>query len=251
MYSLYMPNNLKNINEFNALLMDYQPSRQSLLTLSQVELVLLVAPTSSGRNTVIRELMKTGDYYFIVSDTTRNPRSNDGVMEKDGVEYWFRSEEEVLADIKDGKYLEAAVIHNQQVSGISVRELEKAKEAEKIAITDAEIAGADSAIMRKADTLVIFLLPPNFDEWQRRITSRGEMNSTEYKNRMISAAKELSAALDRDYYKFVINDSVQNAVEQVNTLAKMDEQDDTDSTQARKLAEQLYTQTEQLIDSLD
>lgn len=243
-------NQLKHIEEFKNALKDYQPSKQSLLTLSQVELVLLVAPTSSGRNTVIRELMKTGDYYFIVSDTTRNPRSNDGVMEQDGVEYWFRNEEDVLKDIKNGKYLEAAVIHNQQVSGISVRELEKAKEAGKIAITDAEIAGADSAIKRKVDTLVIFLLPPNFDEWQRRITSRGEMSSTEYKNRMISAAKELSTALERDYYKFVINDSVESATEQVNTLAKMDEQADADSTQARELAEQLYTQTKQLIDSL-
>jgi len=244
-------NQLKYINEFYKLLDGYQPSKQSLLTLSQVELVLLVAPTSSGRNTVIRELMKTGDYYFIVSDTTRNPRSNDGVMEKDGVEYWFRSEEEVLADIKDGKYLEAAVIHNQQVSGISIRELEKAEAAGKIAITDAEIAGADSAIKRKVDTLVIFLLPPNFDEWQRRIASRGKMNSAEYKNRMISAAKELSTALDRDYYKFVINDTVQGAAEQVNSLAKMDEQTDVNSEKARELAEQLYTQTKQLIESLD
>lgn len=244
-------NKLEHIKEFRELLEDYQPSKKSLLTLSQVELVLLVAPTSSGRNTVIRELMKTGDYYFIVSDTTRQPRSNDGVMEKDGVEYWFRTEDDVLEDIKDGKYLEAAVIHNQQVSGISVRELEKAKAAEKIAITDAEIAGADSAIKRKVDTLVIFLLPPNFDEWQRRITSRGEMSPSEYKNRMVSAAKELSTALDRDYYKFVINDSVESATEQVNTLAKMDEQDDIDSSQARALAEQLYTQTKQLIESLD
>lgn len=244
-------NQLKHIEEFKNALKDYQPSKKSLLTLSQVELVLLVAPTSSGRNTVIRELIKTGDYYFIVSDTTRQPRSNDGIMEKDGVEYWFRTEDDVLEDIKNGKYLEAAVIHNQQVSGISVRELEKAKAAEKIAITDAEIAGADSAIKRKVDTLVIFLLPPNFDEWQRRITSRGEMSSTEYKNRMVSAAKELATALDRDYYKFVINDSVESATEQVNTLAKMDEQDDADSSQARALAEQLYTQTKQLIESLD
>lgn len=244
-------NILEHINEFKELLKDYKPSKQSLLTLSQVELVLLVAPTSSGRNTVIRELMKTGDYYFIVSDTTRQPRSNDGVMEKDGVEYWFRPEEDVLQDIKDGKYLEAAVIHNQQVSGISVRELEKAKAAGKIAITDAEIAGADSATKRKVDTIVIFLLPPNFDEWQRRIASRGEMSAAEYKNRMISAAKELSTALDREYYKFVINDTVEAATEQVNSLAKMDEQTNSNSTRARELAEQLYTQTKQLIESLD
>jgi guanylate kinase len=77
------------------------------------------------------------------------------------------------------------------------------------------------------------------------------MDKAEFKNRMISAAKELSTALDRDYYKFVINDSVENATEQVNILAKMDEQGEDDSEKARELAEQLYTQTKQLIDSLD
>src|SRR5947209_4084329 len=121
-------NELVHKAEFHTLLADYKLSKASLLTLSQTKLVLLVAPTSSGRNTIIRELLKTGDYYFIVSDTTRKPRVNDGIPERDGVEYWFRSEEEVLEDIKQGKYLEAAVIHEQQVSGISIRELQKANE---------------------------------------------------------------------------------------------------------------------------
>jgi len=83
--------------------------------LQQTKFVPLVAITSSGRNTLIRELLKTGEYHFIVSDTTRKPRTNDGVMEQSGVEYWFRDEDEVLQDVKDGKFLEAAVIHSQQV----------------------------------------------------------------------------------------------------------------------------------------
>jgi len=241
---------LKHINEFNELLADYKLSSESVLTLSQTQLVLLVAPSSSGRNTVIRELLKTGDYHFIVSDTTREKRINDGVPEQNGVEYFFRSEEEVLQDIKDGKYLEAAVIHNQQVSGISVREIQKAQEADKIAITDAEIAGADSATSVKPDTLAIFLLPPSFEEWQRRIKKRGSMSSEEYKNRMESAATELATALDRDYYKFVINSSVQEAAKQVNSLAKMDSQTAKEHDEARQLAKQLLLDTKLLLESL-
>lgn len=241
---------LKHIDEFKKILSSYKLSSQSALTLSQAQLVILVAPTSSGRNTVIRELLKTGDYHFIVSDTTRPKRTNDGVLEKNGVEYFFRSEEEVLNDIKNGKYLEAAVIHNQQVSGISVREIQKAQEAGKIAITDAEIAGADSATKIKPDTLAIFLLPPSFDEWQRRIKKRGSMSSEEYKNRMQSAANELATALDRDYYKFVINSSVEDAAEQVNSLAKMDTQSSKQHDEARQLAKQLLLETQLLLESL-
>jgi guanylate kinase len=235
-------NELSNLQKFQDLLADYQLSKAALLTLTQTQLVLLVAPTSSGRNHLIRELLKTGDYYYIVSDTTRKPRTNDGVMEQSGVEYWFRNESEVLADIEQGKYLEAAVIHQQQVSGISIRELQKATDAGKIAITDAEIAGIDNAIKLKPDTLGIFV--------QRRVHHRGDMHHKEYKRRMESAVSELTAALDRDYYKFVINDSVNDAVQQINTISKMGVVDSEVQAQGRHLAEQLLLETEILLRNL-
>lgn len=243
-------NSLTHIDEFKTLLEDYHLSKESLLTLSQTQLVLLVAPTSSGRNTVIRRLMETGDYYFVVSDTTRKKRVNDGVLEQNGVEYWFREETDVLKDIKSGKYLEAAVIHNQQVSGISVRELQKATDAQKIAITDAEIAGVANAVKYKHDTLAIFVLPPSFDEWQRRLKHRGDMEQGEYKRRMESAAKEFADSLEHNYYKFVINNSVEAAAEQINTLAKMNEIDAASQAKGRQLAEQLLIQTQSLVKSL-
>ncbi len=243
-------NKLTHIDEFHQLLADYKLSKEALLSLSQTRLVVLVAPSSSGRNTLIRHLLKTGDYYFIVSDTTRDMRSNDGIPEQDGVEYWFRSEEEVLADIKAGKYLEAAVIHNQQVSGISIRELQKASDKQKIAITDAQIAGAENAIKLKPDTIAIFVLPPSFEEWQRRIKHRGDMNPEEYKRRMESAAVEFADALKHDYYKFVINESVEEAAEQVNALAKLDIVDPEAQARGRDLAERLYLDTEVLLRSL-
>lgn len=243
-------NKLAYIDEFHKILANYKLSQTSLHALSQTELVLLVAPSSSGRNTLIRQLLKTGDYYFIVSDTTRDKRTNDGVPEQNGVEYWFRAEEEVLADIKAGKYLEAAVIHNQQVSGISVRELQKASDTGKIAITDAEIAGVQNAVKLKPDTIAIFVLPPNFEEWQRRIKHRGDMGPEEYKRRMQSAAIELADALKHDYYKFVINESVEQAAEQVNIIAKLDVVDPETQAHGRDLAERLYLDTQALLQSL-
>jgi guanylate kinase len=243
-------NKLYHAAEFRSLLASYRPSKTSLLTLSQTKLVLLIAPTSSGRNTIIRRVLKTGDYYFIVSDTTRKPRVNDGVTERSGVEYWFRNEEEVLADVKAGKYLEAAIIHNQQVSGISIRELQIANDAQKIAITDAEIIGVENAIELKPDTIPVFMLPPSFEEWQRRIKHRGKMSSLEYKRRMESAAKEFEAALQHNYYRFVINDSVEHAAEQVNQIAKLDQVYPELQARGRNLAEQLCIETQSLLRSL-
>lgn len=243
-------NELARIAEFRKLLDGYHLSKTALQTLSQTELVLLVAPTSSGRNTIIRELLKTGDYHFVVSDTTRQPRVNDGVPEQNGHEYWFRTENEILADLEQGKYLEAAIIHDQQVSGISVRELEKARDEGKIAITDAEIIGADNAIKYKPDTIAIFVLPPSFEEWQRRVKHRGPMAATEFKRRMQSACKEFEIALERDYYQFVINDSIERSVTQINQIAKLEIRDEELQLQARGLVERLLLATQALLASL-
>jgi guanylate kinase len=244
-------NELVHIDDFHAALENYHLSKVALQTLSQTKLVLLVAPSSTGRNTIIWQLLKTGDYHFVVSDTTRKPRVNDGVLEQTGHEYWFRSEDEILADIQAGKYLEAAVIHNQQVSGISVRELQVASDQGKIAITDAEIEGADNATKYKPDTTAIFVLPPSFDEWQRRIKHRGEMEPGEFRRRMESAAKEFETALQRNYYKFVINDSVEHSVEQIHQIAKLDIVDTETQIEARNLAEQLLLATQTFLESTD
>lgn len=243
-------NELKHIDEFNSMLASYQPSAASLRALAQTQLVLLAAPTSSGRNTVIRELMKTGDYYFVVSDTTRLKRVNDGLPEQDGVEYWFRTEEDMLKDIKQGLFLEAAVIHEQQVSGISIRELQKATDQQKIAITDSEIAGVENAITYKPDTLAIFIVPPSFEEWQHRLKHRGHMAPVEYRRRMESAAKEFEAALEHPYYKFVINDTIENAAQQVNQLAKLQSANDELQARGRQLVEQLLLETRTLVSTL-
>ncbi len=243
-------NELKHIVEFRDVLKDYSLSKIALHTLSQTKLVLLVATTSSGRNTVLREVVKTGDYHFIISDTTRKPRVNDGVLEQTGREYWFRTEEEMLSDINAGKFLEAAVIHDQQVSGISVRELEQATQEGKIAIADTEVAGADNAYKYKPDTIIIFVLPPSFDEWQRRLKHRGAMDSGEFKRRMQSAAYEYRHALERDYYKFVINDKLDQAAQRINSLAKLETVDAQEQADARDLAERLLVATESLVSSL-
>src|SRR3546814_14273785 len=98
-----------------------------------------------------------------VSDTSRKPRVNDGIPEQNGVEYWFRSEAEILNDLKAGKFLEAAIIHNQQVSGISIRELQRVGDEGKIAITDIEIVGVHNLIQAKPYATAFFVLPPIFE----------------------------------------------------------------------------------------
>ncbi len=211
---------LQHKDEFEKVLADYQMSDDAKRLLTEHPVVILTAITAAGRNTMIRELVKTGRYRYIVSDTTRPPRENDGVLEQNGVEYWFRSEDQVLADLKEGKFVEAAIIHAQQVSGISVRELKEAQSSGQIPINEIEVQGVDTVLRTVPGSLVpIFVLPPSYDEWIRRWTSRGQITEQEKLNRMDSARMEIQAALDKDYYHFLINDDLDKAIKGVDKIA--------------------------------
>jgi guanylate kinase len=211
---------LKHYSEFRDILAKYHMSDRAKKALEGIKFVLMVAPTSTGRNTIIQQLVESKDYYFIVSDTTRPPQMRDGQMERTGKNYFFRTEEELLEDLKAGEFLEAAIIHEQQVSGISIRELERAKLLYKTAITDIEPVGAD-IIMRTAPlTKAIFLVPPSFDVWQNRLRSRGSMSQEELRNRLTSAAAEFKAALEHDYYNIVITDKVDHTAAVVDAIAQ-------------------------------
>lgn len=237
-------NQLVHADEFREALKGYRLADAAKKILKDVRLALFVAPSASGRNTIIRELVKTGRYHFIVSDTTRQPRVNNGVLEQNGREYWFRSEDEVLGEIQRGEFLEAAVIHNQQVSGISVRELVKAKDDNKVAITDIEIIGAANVHRLKPETTIIFMVPPSFDIWLERIHSRGTMAPDEFMRRMESAERELSTALRADYYRFILNDTVLGTAAEVDAFLTSGNYDPFKERLVRQTAENLYREVE-------
>ena len=211
---------LKHYQEFKDVLDNYVISERANQILKDLKLVLLIGPTSGGRNTIIEHQLGTGKYYYIVSDTTRPPRTNDGVLEQNGKEYWFRDEAEMLADLKSGDFLEAELIHQQQVSGISIRELEKAKNEQKIAITDVDIEGIHNILKAKPDTVAIMLLPPSFDEWQRRLTGRGFMSPEEQRRRLETALKIFQDGLKQSYYHFIITENIEQSAGIIDSIAQ-------------------------------
>ena len=215
-----MENQLTNLLEFTDILATYRVSPRALKSLKSVKLVLLVAPSAGGRNTLINKLLTTGRYNFIVSDTTRRPRVNNGVLEQNGREYWFRSEGQVLADLKSGEFLEAEVIHSQQVSGISIRELEKASLDHKISVTDVDIGGIKQILEAKPNVTAIMILPPSFEEWQQRLSARGRLHDDEYNRRMQTAAKIFTEAMTNNDLVFIISDSLEQSAKQVDDIVR-------------------------------
>lgn len=236
--------------EFEAALKDYKLSDDGQRILNQTPFMVLVAPTSTGRNTLINELIKTGHYYFIVSDTTRPPRQNDGVWEQDGREYYFRSEDEMLEDIQAGMFVEAEVIHKQQVSGVSIREIKKAQEQGKIAITDVDLLGGVNVATLKPDAWVICLLPPSFEEWLRRIHGRTKVGNEELRNRMETAINIFRTTLEDDRFTFIVNVEKEETVKILENMVQKGEHKTDDQSAARELAQALCHQTEEYLKTL-
>lgn len=244
-------NSLTRIDEFREVLADYHLSSDAERALADIPLVLLVGPSSSGRNTIINHLVCSGEYHYVISDTTRKPRANNGVMEQDGREYWFRSEDEVLEDLRAGRFLEAAIIHGQQVSGISIRELQLAAQEHRIAINEVEVKGAGSIHAINPFARFIFVLPPSFDEWMARMSQRGELPADEKKRRLESAAFEITTALERDYYTFVVNDTFMHAAARIDDIIRGDGKGGDDQDTAEALARELLRDTKDHLASLE
>lgn len=218
---------LRNKQAFEDALQHYEISEYGKVVLGNAPFVAMSGIAGGGRNTVINRLVETGRYVFAISDTTRPPKLRDGRMEEDGVNYFFRDENSVLEDIKAGNYIEAEVIHNQQVSGVSIREIERIASTGKIPVTDLEYGGIQNVAKAKPDAVIIGLLPPSYDEWKRRLYNREQIHEQEFYNRLVTAEKVLENMLSRDYFRLLVNDSIDECVQQLRNIAERGEYPDS------------------------
>ncbi len=207
---------LQHKQEFKKILKNYTVDDTTRSILLDLDLVVFSGITSSGKNTIVDRLVETGNYHRLVSDTTRSPRPG----ESNGLEYWFKTENEVLESVKKGSYLEAALVHDRQISGTHIDELIRAHNQDKIAINEVDVKGVETLVALKPTTTVIFVIPPSIEIWQARIHSRGKMTDEELKCRIASAKNELTVAINTPYYHFLVNDDLDKAVSDAESIIK-------------------------------
>lgn len=225
-------------SQFQKVISNYQASQQAQELLAQARIALFDGPSASGRNTIIAELLKTGKYQQIISDTTRPRRSNNGILEQNGVEYWFKSEEDFLDGLKNGAYIEAAIIHDQQVSGVSVREIERIGASNTTAINDVQPDGIEAFRRYNPNIWCFFIIPPSFEVWEARLLARGTISESEKRRRFKSALDEIEHALAADYYTFITNDDLDSTVKVIDAICSGKHMQQNDARlKARQLAD--------------
>lgn len=219
----------------------YRPSQAAIDVVREAKIALLVGISGAGKDSIKKQLITQDDFQDIVSHTTRPPRTNNGVGEIDGVDYHFIDESMALKMLDNQGFIEAKFVHGT-VYGTSVAEVESASNQRKIAITDVDVQGVVEYKNLSTSVVALFILPPDYETWLSRLRVRYASEAefqAEFAKRRASAIRELTHALETSYYHFIINDSLQRAVEVSSKIARSADTFHRKDDEARLLARDL------------
>lgn len=198
----------------------YQCPEAAATIIKNAKIALIVGISGAGKDTIKKALLERPGFADIISHTTRQPRANLGVMEIDGQDYHFITEQRACQMLEAGEFVEAKYVHGT-VYGTSVAEVRQASES-GVAITDIDVQGVAEYKALSDKVVAMFIVPPTYDVWLERLRQRYETLEefeAEWPKRRASAIKELTRALELPYYHCVINDSLDRAVEVVADIA--------------------------------
>jgi guanylate kinase len=175
-------------------------------------LVVLSGPSSAGKNTLLGAVMgKIPGMLYSVSATTRQPRP----VEKDGVDYFFLSDDEFHRLKESGGLLEWAE-YCGNMYGTPRQFVEQSLDAGYVVITDIDIQGANQIRQSMPDAVFVFLMPPSIEELHKRIQGRGTDSPESIASRMAKAVEEMKHVVDYDYC--ILNANLEQAAQELMAI---------------------------------
>lgn len=180
--------------------------------MSKGKLLVISGPSGAGKGTVIGELMKRrGDMCFSVSATTRAPRPG----EQDGVNYFYMSKRQFVDMIDHGELLEYAQ-YVDNYYGTPKAYVEQKLDAGMTVVLDIEVQGAKNVVNAMPEAISVYLVPPSYEELERRLRGRGTETEEVIQGRLKRALEEAQMA---DFYQYiVVNDNLDEAVRELDAL---------------------------------
>lgn len=178
---------------------------------SSGELFILSAPSGAGKTTLIQNLVTGrfsdfGGLAFSVSHTTRNPRQG----EVDGRDYHFVDHATFLGMIQEDAFLEWAKVHDNYY-GTSREEVFPRLEKGTDVLLDIDVQGAEQIMQKHPAAYGIFVLPPGYDDLERRLRRRA-LDDDETIARRLAVSLEEIERYER-YHYVIINDDARRASE--------------------------------------
>ena len=174
-------------------------------------MLIISGPSGSGKGTVVKRLCPSDDFALSISMTTRKPRAG----EEHGKDYIFVSEEEFF-DIRDSDgFLEHATFSGH-FYGTPISYVEDKMSQGKSVVLEIEVVGALQVKDKYPESLLIFLMPPTFEDLRNRLKERGTESEDEIERRTRRAKEEMEELSKYDY--LVINDDIEQALEEIHSI---------------------------------
>jgi len=175
-------------------------------------LFVVAAPSGAGKSSLVKALMELdGKLSPSVSHTTRPPRG----QEKHGREYFFVSRQEFDSMVLGSAFVEWAHVHGNRY-GTSKKAIEERIAGGGDVILEIDWQGALQIKKNFANAVLIFILPPSWEELRSRLERRGEDTPEVIELRMKNAAEEMAQAGEFDFV--IINELFEKALFDLKTI---------------------------------
>lgn len=176
--------------------------------------LIFSAPSGSGKSTVVHHLLENHpEIEFSVSATSRAPRGE----EKDGVDYWFLTEEEFRRRIAEDGFVEYEEVYSGSFYGTLKSEVERIWAKGHVIIFDVDVKGGVNLKRYFGDSaLSVFIQAPSVEELRKRLILRGTDSPEAIDRRVAKAAEEMTYAPKFD--RVLINDDLQTAFAEAEAM---------------------------------
>lgn len=185
------------------------PFTPPLEATGEARLLIVSAPSGSGKSTIVHYLMDEYPEFrlaFSVSATSRPPRGK----EKDGVDYYFLSDEEFRRHIEAGDFLEYEEVYGGSLYGTLKQQVDEKLARGMNVVFDVDVKGGVNIKRYYGErALSIFIQPPSVEALRQRLIGRGTDEMEKIEQRLAKAEYEMTFAPQFD--RILVNDDLETA----------------------------------------
>lgn len=166
------------------------------------KLVVISGPSGVGKGTVVKLLQEKYQkeekkLYLSISCTTRSPREG----EKDGIDYYFITEEEFLERIKKEDFFEYNKYGTGKYYGTPKSTILDYLRNGYDVILEIEVNGYKQIKEKYPDCIGIFIMPPSINDLYERLRGRATETDDVIEKRIETAKEEIR---EKDIYDHII-----------------------------------------------
>lgn len=178
------------------------------------KLIVFSAASGAGKTTIVKEILKTfPQLVFSISATTRPKRET----EKDGIEYFFISEDEFKRRIEKDEFIEWEKFYDYYYGTFKSFVTENI-ESGKSVLFELDVKGALTIKRLYPYAHLVYISPPSFEELVNRLRQRNTESESDFLKRIDRAKMELSL---KDQFDYIIeNKELDTAIKEAKSLVK-------------------------------